>query len=49
VPTRWSASQPKLRRHAPRFGEHSAELLREVGYTDADIARMVESRVTVLA
>jgi crotonobetainyl-CoA:carnitine CoA-transferase CaiB-like acyl-CoA transferase len=49
VPTRWSAAQPELRRHAPRFGEHSAELRRAVGYTDADIARMAESRVTVLA
>ena len=48
VPTRWSSSPPDLRRHAPRFGEHSAELLREAGYTDADIERMVEAKVTVL-
>jgi len=48
VPTRWSASPPQMRRHAPRFGEHSAEVLREVGYSDADIERMARDGVTVL-
>jgi len=49
VPTRWSASQPQMRRHAPRFGEHSAEILREAGYSTADIERMAAAGVTVLA
>ena len=48
VPTRFSVSQPQMRRHAPRFGEHSAELLREAGYSDDEIARMAADGVTVL-
>jgi crotonobetainyl-CoA:carnitine CoA-transferase CaiB-like acyl-CoA transferase len=31
VPSEWSESAPELRRHAPRLGEHTAEVLREVG------------------
>ena len=49
VPTRWSASPPQMRRHAPRFGEHSAEVLREAGYSQAEIERMAAEGVTVLA
>jgi crotonobetainyl-CoA:carnitine CoA-transferase CaiB-like acyl-CoA transferase len=31
VPSEWSASPPEYRRHAPRLGEHTAEVLREAG------------------
>ena len=31
VPSEWSESKPAYRRHAPRLGEHTAEVLREVG------------------
>jgi crotonobetainyl-CoA:carnitine CoA-transferase CaiB-like acyl-CoA transferase len=48
VPTRFSASQPQPRRHAPRFGEHSAQILREAGYSDRDIERMAADGVTVI-
>ena len=48
VPTHWSASQPQLRTHAPRFGEHSAEILREAGYSEAEIERMAAEGATVL-
>lgn len=48
VPARFSASQPALQRHAPRFGEHSAEVLREAGYSDAEIAQMARDGVTVV-
>ncbi len=37
VPTEWSASPPELTRHAPRPGEHTAEVLREAGYTQSEI------------
>jgi formyl-CoA transferase len=29
---------PRARRRAPRLGEHSAEILREYGFEDAEIA-----------
>ena len=32
---------------APKLGQHSVEILAEIGYSDQDIARMVESKVTV--
>ena len=48
VPTRWSASPPQVRQPAPRFGEHSAEVLREVGYSEADLERMAADGVTIL-
>jgi crotonobetainyl-CoA:carnitine CoA-transferase CaiB-like acyl-CoA transferase len=30
IPTRWSRSRPSVRRHAPRLGEHSREIMQEV-------------------
>jgi len=47
VPIRFSKSPGAIRRHAPRLGEHSVELLREAGYSDADIERMIADGVTV--
>ena len=46
IPTTWSKSQPELRLPAPRLGEHSAEVLREAGYSDAEIATLRESGAT---
>ena len=40
---------PDLARHAPVLGEHSREILRELGYAPAAIAALVESGVTRLA
>ena len=31
VPSEWSESKPEYRRHAPRLGEHTREVLREAG------------------
>ena len=31
VPSEWSESVPEYRRHAPRLGEHTREVLREAG------------------
>lgn len=49
VTTRFSASPGGIRRLPPRLGEHSLEVLRELGYDETRIERMVESGATVLA
>jgi crotonobetainyl-CoA:carnitine CoA-transferase CaiB-like acyl-CoA transferase len=43
VPSDWSETQPGYRRHAPRLGEHTREVLREAGYDDAQIDAMAAS------
>jgi crotonobetainyl-CoA:carnitine CoA-transferase CaiB-like acyl-CoA transferase len=46
VPSRWSESPPQTPRPAPGLGEHSAEILREAGYSDAEIDALRASGVT---
>ena len=46
VPSRWSESPPQAQRPAPKLGEHSAEILREAGYGDAEIDAMRASGAT---
>ena len=41
VPSEWSGSQPEYRRHAPRQGEHTRELLQEAGYGPAEIETLI--------
>jgi len=43
VPSEWSGTQPEVRRHAPRLGEHTREVLREAGYSDAQIDGLTKS------
>jgi crotonobetainyl-CoA:carnitine CoA-transferase CaiB-like acyl-CoA transferase len=43
VPSEWSESKPEYRRHAPRLGEHTREVLREVGLAEHEIDAMVKS------
>src|SRR6185369_17167772 len=37
VPSEWSESAPEFRRHAPRLGQHTREVLKEAGLGDAEI------------
>ncbi len=46
VPTRWSSSRPTPERQAPCLGEHSAEVLREAGYSDDEIRSLMEEGIT---
>ena len=43
VPSEWSESQPEYRRHAPRLGEHTREVLAEVGFSPTKIQTLIAS------
>jgi crotonobetainyl-CoA:carnitine CoA-transferase CaiB-like acyl-CoA transferase len=49
VPSEWSDSHPGYRRHAPRLGEHSREVLGTAGYSDQRIAELIAAGVTKTA
>ncbi|MBC7803747.1 MAG: CoA transferase [Candidatus Parcubacteria bacterium] len=43
VPSEWSESAPEYRRHAPRLGEHTREVLSEAGMQDGAIEQLIAS------
>jgi len=47
VPARWSASQPAASRPAPNFGEHTFDILRELGLSDAELGELQASGVVL--
>jgi crotonobetainyl-CoA:carnitine CoA-transferase CaiB-like acyl-CoA transferase len=46
---RWSAADVSVRRLPPCVGEHSVQVLREAGYSDAEIDHMLQNGVTAQA
>ncbi|HEX2255882.1 MAG TPA: CoA transferase [Afifellaceae bacterium] len=47
IPTRFSASRTQVRRHAPALGEHSVEILREAGFSPAEIAALLDEGASI--
>ncbi len=41
IPSEWSESAPEYRRHAPRLGEHTREVLRQAGLDESTIEQMI--------
>ena len=46
-PIKMSGTPPDVRRRAPQLGEHTDEILREAGYSVAEIERLRERQVIV--
>lgn len=47
IPSTWSDSQPDIRREPPLQGEHSAEVLAELGLDEAQISALCDAGVTI--
>jgi crotonobetainyl-CoA:carnitine CoA-transferase CaiB-like acyl-CoA transferase len=47
IPSRWSETQPAITAHPPLLGEHSIEVLREAGLSEAEIAALCAEGCTI--
>lgn len=43
-PTRFASTPASIHRHVPGLGEHTTEVLREAGFSDAEISGLTESK-----
>jgi crotonobetainyl-CoA:carnitine CoA-transferase CaiB-like acyl-CoA transferase len=46
VPSEWHGTPPANYRAPPRLGEHSDEVLREAGYSEAEIAQLMQDGIS---
>jgi len=46
-PVRYDGEAPPLRRHPPKHGQHTREVLAELGYTPQEIDAFVEGRIAL--
>jgi crotonobetainyl-CoA:carnitine CoA-transferase CaiB-like acyl-CoA transferase len=46
-PVRYDGEAPPLRRHPPKQGQHTREVLAELGYTPQEIDAFVEGRIAL--
>jgi crotonobetainyl-CoA:carnitine CoA-transferase CaiB-like acyl-CoA transferase len=49
TPIKFSGTPTALRRGAPLLGEHTAEVLGELGYSDDEVAAFVEDGTVIVA
>jgi crotonobetainyl-CoA:carnitine CoA-transferase CaiB-like acyl-CoA transferase len=49
APAQFDDEIPSIRRHGPSIGEHSREILLELGYSDADIDVLLRDSVTAIS
>ena len=47
IPSQWSESQPEISRLAPTLGEHSSDILQELGYSDEQIKALAADETIV--
>jgi crotonobetainyl-CoA:carnitine CoA-transferase CaiB-like acyl-CoA transferase len=47
LPNKWSCGVRKDWNPAPKLGQHSVEILREAGYTEGEVERMLAAGVTL--
>lgn len=48
VPSQWSETPPAIRQAVPRLGQHSVEILQKAGFSQQQIDRMIEQKVTAV-
>jgi crotonobetainyl-CoA:carnitine CoA-transferase CaiB-like acyl-CoA transferase len=46
-PVQFDNQRPQLRRAGPRLGEHTEEVLAEIGYTSAEISELVSDKTVI--
>ena len=48
-PASFSKTPASIRRHAPKLGEHTVEILKEAGVDDETIEAMISSKATLVS